>query len=66
MRVSYETLLNPGVYHYDNIIAIIVDESVNLVGGCCGTTPDHIRAIANAVAKRKPRVFYRENAEVTA
>src|SRR5919107_3448106 len=23
---------------------------VNLVGGCCGTTPDHIRAIAQAVA----------------
>jgi 5-methyltetrahydrofolate--homocysteine methyltransferase len=39
------------------------DGLVNLVGGCCGTTPDHIRAIANAVAKRKPRAFYRENAE---
>ena len=23
---------------------------VNIVGGCCGTTPDHIRAIARAVA----------------
>src|SRR4051812_11571264 len=23
---------------------------VNIVGGCCGTTPDHIQAIANAVA----------------
>lgn len=23
---------------------------VNVVGGCCGTTPDHIRAIASAVA----------------
>jgi len=28
---------------------------VNIVGGCCGTTPDHIRAIAAAVAGRKPR-----------
>jgi 5-methyltetrahydrofolate--homocysteine methyltransferase len=28
---------------------------LNLVGGCCGTTPDHIRAIADAVAKHKPR-----------
>jgi len=36
------------------------------VGGCCGTTPDHIRAIANAVAQRKPRPFYRESAELTA
>ena len=28
---------------------------VNIVGGCCGTTPDHIRAIARAVAGRAPR-----------
>ncbi|MGM4932117.1 methionine synthase [Tardiphaga sp. 619_E2_N8_5] len=29
---------------------------VNVVGGCCGTTPDHIAAIAKAVAPHKPRV----------
>ena len=29
---------------------------VNIVGGCCGTTPDHIAAIAKAVAPHKPRV----------
>ncbi|MFO1284629.1 MAG: homocysteine S-methyltransferase family protein [Burkholderiales bacterium] len=28
---------------------------VNLVGGCCGTTPAHIRAIANAVSGIPPR-----------
>lgn len=28
---------------------------VNLVGGCCGTTPEHIRAIAEAVAGVAPR-----------
>lgn len=31
------------------------DGLINIVGGCCGTTPDHIRAIAQAVAKYKPR-----------
>ncbi|MGD0026192.1 MAG: methionine synthase, partial [Xanthobacteraceae bacterium] len=30
---------------------------VNIVGGCCGTTPDHIQAIAGAVAGKTPRVF---------
>jgi 5-methyltetrahydrofolate--homocysteine methyltransferase len=30
---------------------------VNVVGGCCGTTPDHIRAIANAAAKYAPRAI---------
>ena len=29
---------------------------LNLVGGCCGTTPDHIRAIAEAVDGLPPRV----------
>ena len=28
---------------------------VNMVGGCCGTTPDHIRAIACAVSEVPPR-----------
>ncbi len=28
---------------------------VNLLGGCCGTTPEHIRAIADAVADVAPR-----------
>ncbi|HSN20348.1 MAG TPA: methionine synthase, partial [Usitatibacter sp.] len=28
---------------------------LNITGGCCGTTPDHIRAIAEAVLASKPR-----------
>jgi 5-methyltetrahydrofolate--homocysteine methyltransferase len=33
-----------------------VDESwVNVVGGCCGTTPDHTRALARLVEGRTPR-----------
>ena len=28
---------------------------VNIVGGCCGTTPEHIRAIARAVEGKPPR-----------
>ena len=28
---------------------------VNIVGGCCGSTPDHIKSIAEAVAKFAPR-----------
>ena len=41
-------------------MAVIIKEFsesglVNLVGGCCGTTPDHIKAIAGAVADVEPR-----------
>lgn len=33
-----------------------VDKSlVNIIGGCCGTTPDHIRAIAAIAKNAKPR-----------
>ncbi|GAA4742644.1 homocysteine S-methyltransferase family protein [Flavisolibacter ginsenosidimutans] len=31
------------------------DGFVNIVGGCCGTTPDHIRHIAEHVSKLNPR-----------
>ena len=30
---------------------------VNLLGGCCGTTPDHIRAIAEVAANATPRAI---------
>ncbi len=30
---------------------------LNLVGGCCGTTPEHIRAIAESVASCRPRTI---------
>jgi 5-methyltetrahydrofolate--homocysteine methyltransferase len=28
---------------------------INLMGGCCGTTPDHIKAIADAMKNYQPR-----------
>ena len=28
---------------------------INIAGGCCGSTPDHIRAIAQAVSPYAPR-----------
>ncbi len=28
---------------------------INIVGGCCGTTPDHIKAIADLASKYQPR-----------
>ncbi|KAG8444186.1 hypothetical protein GDO86_009390 [Hymenochirus boettgeri] len=33
-----------------------LDGLVNIVGGCCGTTPAHIREIAEAVKHCKPRI----------
>ena len=33
----------------------IREDGVNLVGGCCGTTPDHIAEVVRAVRPLKPR-----------
>ncbi|MDE3838966.1 methionine synthase [Bacillus methanolicus] len=34
---------------------------LNIVGGCCGTTPDHIRAIADVMKNYKPRSLKEDN-----
>ncbi|AFD08220.1 methionine synthase [Solitalea canadensis] len=39
----------------DQIRDFLKSGFINIVGGCCGTTPDHIRAIADEVAKYAPR-----------
>lgn len=39
----------------DKIKTIAARHMLNFVGGCCGTTPDHIRAIAEAIADVTPR-----------
>ena len=39
------------------IEGFIRDSFVNIVGGCCGSTPDHIRAIAQVAAKYPPRLL---------
>lgn len=39
----------------DQIEAYLKKDLINIIGGCCGTTPDHIKAIAEVAAKYKPR-----------
>jgi len=37
-------------------IEVFLEEGlINIVGGCCGTTPDHIRELASLVKQYKPR-----------
>ena len=39
----------------DQIKEFLDDDLVNIIGGCCGTTPDHITAIASLAATYEPR-----------
>lgn len=50
---------------YDEVPAFMGEQArdyaasgfLNIVGGCCGTTPDHIKAMADAVQGMQPRVI---------
>lgn len=46
------------------IDGFLSDHFLNIVGGCCGTTPEHIQAIAQAAARHKPRVVEVEEVDV--
>ena len=44
--------------HMASVIKEMVDEGfLNMVGGCCGTTPEHIEAIAEQLPSSSPRRF---------
>lgn len=50
-KITYDT--TPDYFaHYGRLLA---EAGVNIIGGCCGTTPTHIRALAQAVAEVSPR-----------
>ena len=40
------------------------DYGISLIGGCCGTTPAHIRAIAEIAAQYQPRQTNFSNTKV--
>jgi 5-methyltetrahydrofolate--homocysteine methyltransferase len=37
------------------LLRFIEEDGVSMVGGCCGTTPEHIRELVKAVGKRAPK-----------
>jgi len=43
--------------------AFLKEGWVNILGGCCGTTPDHIRIIARTASKYAPRKLKTEHVE---
>jgi 5-methyltetrahydrofolate--homocysteine methyltransferase len=51
-RAFYSTLPQ----HMAECAVKLVEAGASIVGSCCGSTPDHTRAISNAVAGMNPRV----------
>ncbi len=50
-RAFYPMLPGPMA---ETLREFVVENGVNIVGGCCGTTPDHVRAMVAAVGRRAP------------
>ena len=65
---SFEFAIDGG--YFSRYLARFADAGVTLVGGCCGTTPTHIRAVAEALRtepqqdKTRPRPQVRASAPV--
>ena len=49
-----ETRYPVGAEEFSSLMARLMDMGVSIVGGCCGTTPEHIRALAAAAKSAKP------------
>ena len=60
MFLAYPNAGLPNAFgHYDETPEVMAEQIkeyaekglINIIGGCCGTTPDHIKAIAELVKK---------------
>ena len=45
----------------NDLLPLIENQAINILGGCCGTSYDHIKAIAELVKGQKPRVLPEKN-----
>ncbi len=48
----------------EQIKTFLDEHLVNIIGGCCGTTPAHIKVIADLAKKYEPRKFHSEELKV--
>lgn len=62
--IDGETVYNLGAQEFGLQVKGLVMDGATIVGGCCGTTPDHIRELAMNVEEIKPNLSY--NAKVRA
>ena len=52
--VDCETVYNVAPAEFARVVAALVHDGVRVAGGCCGTTPAHIRALCARCAGKAP------------
>jgi len=58
--VKGKTIFPMGPEEFASYVPQLLEAGANIVGGCCGTTPDHIRAVRKAVDEQKKGIGCRE------
>ncbi len=53
--VNGETRFQVNIETYINAMAKMIDEGVQIAGGCCGTTPEYIHRLKETVSNKKPK-----------
>lgn len=61
-RIAYDT----SPEYFAKAAARLVDEGARIIGGCCGTTPEHIRELSKELARPRPAVRTKASARVAA
>ncbi len=49
----------------EKLLPIIASGQINIIGGCCGTTPEHIAVIAKESQKHTPRLIPNQDSQMT-
>lgn len=55
--VDGETVFNMEPEDFAREMEILLEQGVSIVGGCCGTTPEHINRLAEQVKEKTPPVI---------
>lgn len=53
--VDGKTVFPVGPSEFASFVPKFISAGVNLIGGCCGTTPEHIKELAESLKNKKPK-----------
>lgn len=62
--VNGKTVFNVSVEEYADVMASLCKKGLRIMGGCCGTTPEYIKALRNATKDLKPVEITKKNLSV--
>lgn len=61
--INNRTIFNDNPQYYADVISTVLSKDIKIVGGCCGTTPEHIKALGQILNGTKPKEVVEFNSE---